>query len=1157
MRFSELRFQKYGLLSDRVIELPRGASDLHVLAGPNEAGKSMMRVGIEDWLYGFRPRSRMAIGYQAALLRVGGSLRGDPPFSSVRKKGNKDTLLGLDDQPVSDAPLLAALGSCPTRDQFQQQHCLHHAALRAGGAALAGISSDDQASSLIFETTSGVAGLADLVAVFEERSARYFTKRKGRDVAFYQAKSRFDQALDTLGEVRVMESRFAALKRNKRRADEASEALERQKQDLMRHAARINRVLQLAHQVDAYQCAIAELESLDNPAPMPPEKIAEAIEAGQMLAQVRNERETLAERELTARKAVEGFTLDAALAEAEDDIEQIASATGHVFQAMKDLPVQQALADDGLDHLRRLGRNLDWGLKLSGDLAELDAIRNKLPPNNLRAATGKILQGMREARAKLDTATQTHVDRQSDLQAAEDRLKKIAPAADVGARQALLQRARDHIAAAPDARQLDRLRGKMQRIADALDGWEHPAAALLKLKLPSQDEVSRAHCALIDAEADERDAGRACTEMARAIEAASARRDEAERVRDAPPSRQALDQARDARSTLWSALRSGAKVIETDGDEYEARVADADRIADQRYDSAQVAHRIDAARDDLASRRHELDNLRKTRDDCAGTVARHKADWAKRLASIGMPYQQGPDMEAWRTQIATCREYQNEIDELQAQLKIYGDRSERLEEALRAALGDAETAGTLDTLTDALEGQLTQSAADQVRRTEATGALEKARDALGRATTAQRAARAQFDEQCSRWINQLVQLGLPPEMDEHVAERTVEAMAEIDQRQHVTRTALSRAGEMIATITQFEARVASLATPLGIDTQADAIATARLLDRRLREHRERRAKLEILQAQQSRAQADLDASQQALQRAQSTMAGLKTLFSVDDEAALAQAAKRHQQASELREQRDAARRAVVRGAGAIPFEQVVEEVHAANREALFPDLQRIEAELEALQEPLNQATIERADCQRQLAEVDGSERAAVAESERVAALADMEESVTNCVQNKASAIILAWAVRKHRKRSQSPLLHRASEFFAELTEHRYEGFDIDDSGARPVLKAVPSGSQNWLDHDMLSDGTLDVMYLALRLAALDLSAQQRPIPPLIADDLFINLDEARARCGLKLLQRLSENFQVIFLTHQLGLVDVAREACPDVDIQQMDRLALC
>jgi uncharacterized protein YhaN len=75
----------------------------------------------------------------------------------------------------------------------------------------------------------------------------------------------------------------------------------------------------------------------------------------------------------------------------------------------------------------------------------------------------------------------------------------------------------------------------------------------------------------------------------------------------------------------------------------------------------------------------------------------------------------------------------------------------------------------------------------------------------------------------------------------------------------------------------------------------------------------------------------------------------------------------------------------------------------------------------------------------------------------------------------------------------------------------------------------------------LSDGTRDQLYLALRLAALEMHLEQAMPLPFIADDLFINYDDIRSKAGFEALKALSEKTQVIFLSHHDHLLTTVQE----------------
>ena len=76
----------------------------------------------------------------------------------------------------------------------------------------------------------------------------------------------------------------------------------------------------------------------------------------------------------------------------------------------------------------------------------------------------------------------------------------------------------------------------------------------------------------------------------------------------------------------------------------------------------------------------------------------------------------------------------------------------------------------------------------------------------------------------------------------------------------------------------------------------------------------------------------------------------------------------------------------------------------------------------------------------------------------------------------------------------------------------------------------------------MSEGTVDQLYLSLRLAAVENIVAGGLKMPFLADDLFINYDDDRSRAGFEALGELARHTQVIFFTHHEHLMDVAQAA---------------
>jgi uncharacterized protein YhaN len=96
-----------------------------------------------------------------------------------------------------------------------------------------------------------------------------------------------------------------------------------------------------------------------------------------------------------------------------------------------------------------------------------------------------------------------------------------------------------------------------------------------------------------------------------------------------------------------------------------------------------------------------------------------------------------------------------------------------------------------------------------------------------------------------------------------------------------------------------------------------------------------------------------------------------------------------------------------------------------------------------------------------------------------------------------------------------------------ITDGRYRTVAVDESTLGIRLRAPEKG--DWVDVRSLSQGTLDLVYLSARLELVRLVTGDRR-PPLVFDDPFVTLDEARATRALELLREMSRDFQVIYLT---------------------------
>jgi uncharacterized protein YhaN len=96
-----------------------------------------------------------------------------------------------------------------------------------------------------------------------------------------------------------------------------------------------------------------------------------------------------------------------------------------------------------------------------------------------------------------------------------------------------------------------------------------------------------------------------------------------------------------------------------------------------------------------------------------------------------------------------------------------------------------------------------------------------------------------------------------------------------------------------------------------------------------------------------------------------------------------------------------------------------------------------------------------------------------------------------------------------------------------ITAGRYRRVQVDDATLDMRVWAPERG--DWVPVTQLSQGTLDLTFLAARIGLVRLVTGDRR-PPLVMDDPFVTLDDIRATRAIEVLRDLTKDFQVIYLT---------------------------
>jgi uncharacterized protein YhaN len=130
--------------------------------------------------------------------------------------------------------------------------------------------------------------------------------------------------------------------------------------------------------------------------------------------------------------------------------------------------------------------------------------------------------------------------------------------------------------------------------------------------------------------------------------------------------------------------------------------------------------------------------------------------------------------------------------------------------------------------------------------------------------------------------------------------------------------------------------------------------------------------------------------------------------------------------------------------------------------------------------------------------------------------------------------------RIYEQEKQPQVLQLASVYFSKLTHGEYRRIVM--TLGHKELKAEHKDA-GLLDSGLLSRGTAEQLYLAIRLALAETMSSKVNLP-LFFDDLFVNFDEHRLRAALSLIGELSVSRQIVMMTCHRHVAEAAAGIIP-------------
>jgi len=221
------------------------------------------------------------------------------------------------------------------------------------------------------------------------------------------------------------------------------------------------------------------------------------------------------------------------------------------------------------------------------------------------------------------------------------------------------------------------------------------------------------------------------------------------------------------------------------------------------------------------------------------------------------------------------------------------------------------------------------------------------------------------------------------------------------------------------------------------------------------------------------------------------------------------------------------------------LEMIEAEAKAYQLDSLQSEIATAEARLKELDDEMLGAGSEHGRLQSEFEQMQNADRASLQSQVAEDALASARPAISQYVRLKIASGALRLAIESYREKHQGPVLTRASQLFSALTLHRFAGLTTGfNSADKPVIMAVRQNGQQ-VEVEGLSDGSVDQLFLALRLAAIEHHVDRVAGCPVILDDVLINSDDTRSKAALDVFAELGRKTQVLLFTHHNKVAELA------------------
>ena len=1153
MEIRQLNLAAFGSFTDRTLDFSQKDVGLHIVFGPNEAGKSSALRGLKAFLYNIDERTADNFLHANGKLRIEGCVRtvDGRELAFVRRKGRKNTLLSMEGESLDDKVLVPFLQGV-TQELFEMLFGIDHRALVQGGQEI--LEQKGEVGQALFSASLGSHALHAMLNQLDQEAGGLFLPRGSKPTINSALKAYTDLNKEIRG--RSLSSReWDEHRRVLARTTKELEQLQSELADNRVEVNRLKRIQRVLPKLARRHELLQKLEALG-------EVNVLLDDFGERRQKAVTERETAqaiiqkASSRLNGLQGqIDGLSVRQEVLEQGESIEALHARLGGYRKAMQDRPHLEA----EYKQLRTDAESLLKDVRPDLALSDIEVLRpvfakrqritelgNQNPVLATRVKQAK--SNLRETEARLEEARKER-EKLPDIGSPDALRRAIAAARKSGDVDSAIQSGVSELATATEQCAADLAR---------LTLWIGSLEDLSSLPVPTRENINRFEEEYAENGKHAQRLREKQEETAEALREASRRLDEMQRA-GAVPTEEELIELRTEREQAWQLLRrqwidgedvnTEASTIDAERalpDAFEYRVIGADELADRLRREAERVHSQASLLAELENEKQRAGEILQQIDECTAEKKKIDTDWDALWTPCAIQPHTPREMRAWLDNLEKLRDRVAQLGTLRQQVSdlehTRDTHIQLLKQQLQSLGKDFPESTSLEAVL--LESEEVLDDFEGIVRQRET--LDKEITTLERDQESARAASQEasndLDEWKSQWKEALEDVGLEGDALPSEAADVIDKLRELFAKQSDAEKLQIRIRAIDEDAESFSGQVGSVVTNVAPEFAKLPMEEAVMrLNSLLSESRTGLSRRQQIEEQLQQARQDIQDSEATIQTMIERLDMLCAEAKRDSHAELDDAERRSAEYLRLKAEVDNVEKEILNtGEGATVVELEV-EAEGVDSDALPAQIealtQKIEDELEPRQTTLAEYKGREA---KELELMDGSDEAAVLADQSQSVLASIRSNAERFVRLKLAARILRDEIERFRKENQGPLVKRASECFTLLTRGSFEGLRTDFSEKDgPVLAGIRSNGER-VHVEGMSNGTRDQLYLALRLASLEKYMESSEPMPFIVDDILVDFDDERSEAALCALAELAKKTQVILFTHHSRVVEQAK-----------------